>query len=379
MKVLFIYGTRPEAIKLVPVIKKMQSQPRVFTVVICVTAQHREMLDQVHGVFGIVPDYDLCIMEENQSLYDVTIKGLHGLKGVIEKERPDMVLVQGDTTTTFIGSLAAFYAKVPIGHVEAGLRTFNKYHPFPEEINRRLTTQIADLHFAPTPKAKENLLMENIDEDRIFVTGNTVIDALFAVVEKHKGASEREKWNTYFKEYGIFLNNHKKTILVTCHRRENFGKGLNHICEALKEIACSYENIFIVFPVHLNPNVQESARRILGGMSNVALIPPLDYEPFIYLMKSSYMVLTDSGGVQEEAPSLRKPVLVMREMTERPEAIDAGLVRLVGTDKHKIVEHTASLLDDGDEYEIMSRSHHPYGDGKAATRIVKTLEEYQIR
>jgi len=373
MKVMFIYGTRPEAIKLAPVIKKMQSQPELFKVVICVTAQHREMLDQVHDIFGITPDYDLNIMQKSQSLYDVTIKGLKGLEKVLQKERPDLILVQGDTSTTFVGSLAAFYAKIPIGHVEAGLRTFDKYRPFPEEVNRRLTTHIADLHFAPTPKARENLLKENVHKNRIFVTGNTVIDALLSTVEKQTNISEQRKWKRFFKNYGISFNGKRRTILVTGHRRENFGQGFKNISEALREIALSHEDISIIYPVHLNPNVQEPAREILGEIQNIYLIPPLDYEPFIYLMRHTYLILTDSGGVQEEAPSLGKPVLVLRETTERPEAVEAGTVKIVGIDKKRIIENTDSLLRDISAYEAMSRSHNPYGDGQASQRIINCI------
>jgi UDP-N-acetylglucosamine 2-epimerase (non-hydrolysing) len=377
MRVLFIFGTRPEAIKLAPVIKELEKHPETFTSVVCVTAQHREMLNQVLETFNITPDYDLDIMQDNQSLYDITVKGLQAIKAVMENEKPDLVIVQGDTTTTFVGALAAFYERIPVGHVEAGLRTNDKYKPFPEEINRRLTTHIADLHFAPTQKAKQNLLKEGINEENIFVTGNTVIDALLMVIEKQSTTEAQKRWDDYFvNNFDISFNNDKRHILVTGHRRENFGPGFEDICSALKEIAMSQKGIDIIYPVHLNPNVQKPVRRILGGMQNVFLIPPLDYEPFVYLMKNSYLILTDSGGVQEEAPSLGKPVLVMRETTERPEAVEAGTVRLVGTDKKRIVEEASKLLADSEAYNAMSMTHNPYGDGKASTRIVETLNGY---
>lgn len=375
MKILTIFGTRPEAIKLAPVIKELEKHPDEFSSTVCITAQHREMLDQVLDLFKIKPDYDLNIMQKNQTLYDVTSKGLQGIQTVIEKECPDMVLVQGDTTTTFVGSLAAFYAKVPVGHVEAGLRTYNKYHPFPEEINRRLTSQIADLHFAPTERSKKNLVREGIDDKKIFVTGNTVIDALLLVRKKQAVTAVKEIWDSFFNGYNVTFDNDKKLILVTGHRRENFGEGFENICNALKDIAVSYPDVDIVYPVHLNPNVQEPVNRILDGVKNICLIQPLDYEPFVYLISKSYLILTDSGGVQEEAPSLGKPVLVMRETTERPEGVDAGTVRLVGTNRGKIVEETTRLLEDEKAYFAMSSAHNPYGDGKASLQIVSILNQ----
>ncbi len=397
IKVLFAFGTRPEAIKLAPVIRELRSHSGKFTVIVCVTAQHRQMLDQVLNLFDIKPDYDLNIMKNNQSLFDVTTKGLLGIKKVLEKEKPDILLVQGDTTTTFVASLSAFYLKIPIGHVEAGLRTNDKYQPFPEEINRRLTTHIADLHFAPTEKAKQNLLSEGISENKIFVTGNTVIDALLYILEKQKSARYKDYLERCFlNNYGINFDG-QQIILVTGHRRENFGEGFENICYALKEIAEKNEDVIIIYPVHLNPNVQKPVYQILGSNSipksrdkshatgqansrnsknprNIYLIDPLDYEAFVYLMSKSYLILTDSGGIQEEAPSLGKPVLVMRSLTERPEAVDAGTVKIVGTDQSKIIQETKLLLDNHKEYEKMARAINPYGDGKAAKRIVDILE-----
>lgn len=370
-KIFIIFGTRPEAIKLAPVIKELDRYPKEFSPIVCVTAQHREMLDQVLRIFNIKPEYDLGIMQKDQTLHDITSRGLLGIAGVIERVKPDIVIVQGDTTTTFAGSLAAFYAKIPVAHVEAGLRTHDKYHPFPEEINRRLTTQIADFHFAPTENSKQNLLKEGIDEKKILVTGNTVIDALFMINKKQSSRSAQEKWNNYFqKNFNIKFSNKKKHILVTGHRRENFGQGFENICYALKEIAVSFEDVDVIYPVHLNPNVQRPVKEILRNIKNIYLIKPLDYEPFVYLMSRSYLILTDSGGVQEEAPSLGKPVLVMREKTERPEAVEAGTVKLVGTDKNKIVREVRKLLNNSEAYKKMSMAHNPYGDGKAASRIV---------
>lgn len=374
MKVLVVFGTRPEAIKMAPVVKELLKYPDKFKTIVCVTAQHRQMLDQVLHLFKIVPDHDLNLMQENQTLHDITSRGLLGITGVIEKVKPDMVIVQGDTTTTFVGSLAAFYAKIPVAHVEAGLRTHDKYHPFPEEINRRLTTQIADFHFAPTENSRQNLLREDIDEKKIFVTGNTVIDALFMINKKQSSLSAQKKWNNYFQEnFNISFNNSKKHILVTGHRRENFGQGFKNICHALKEIAVFFEDVDVIYPVHLNPNVQRPVRDILNNIKNIFLIEPLDYEPFVYLMSKSYIILTDSGGIQEEAPSLGKPVLVMREVTERPEGIQAGCVALVGVDRTKIVEGVSRLLSDDKLYKQMSHAKNPYGDGKSAERIVNVL------
>ena len=378
-KIMLIFGTRPEAIKLAPIIQRLKAEGSKFKPIVCVTAQHREMLDQVLNLFEIEPDYDLNIMIDNQDLFDVTVKALNGLKEILKKEKPDIALVQGDTTTSFVASLAAFYLKIPLGHVEAGLRTYNKYSPFPEEKNRHLTGVLADYHFAPTEWAKNNLLKENVPEDRIWVTGNTVIDALLWVVSRQKSAGGEQYWNRYFKErWGLTLTTNTNTcklILVTGHRRESFGESFRNICLALKEIAKDRHDIKIVYPVHLNPNVQKPVRDILSDIPNIYLIGPLDYEPFVYLMEKAYLILTDSGGIQEEAPSLGKPVLVMRNVTERPEGIEAEVVKLVGTDKERIVAETEILLDDKKAYEEMARASNPYGDGKAAERIVDILEE----
>jgi UDP-N-acetylglucosamine 2-epimerase (non-hydrolysing) len=373
-RILSIFGTRPEAIKMAPVIKALESHKEEFESLVCVTAQHREMLDQVLDLFRIEPDFDLNLMQEKQKLSKLTADLLISLDQLLSKVKPEWVLVQGDTTTTMAASLAAFYHEIKIGHVEGGLRTKNKHAPFPEEINRRMASVIADLHFAPTEKAKQNLLQEGIEERRIFVTGNTVIDALLMIVERQSQTEPQKKWNRYFgDQFGISFDNGKRQILVTGHRRESFGKGLENICNALREIASSYEDVEIIYPVHLNPNVQEPVRRILDNTERVHLIPPLDYEPFIYLMSKSYLILTDSGGIQEEAPSLGKPVLVMRETTERPEAVEAGTARLVGTDQNKIISETNLLLSNKGTYSGMSVAENPYGDGKAAARIIEAL------
>jgi UDP-N-acetylglucosamine 2-epimerase (non-hydrolysing) len=372
MKVLSIFGTRPEAIKMAPVIKEFEKYPENFKSIVCVTAQHRQMLDQVLNLFKIRPDYDLDIMESNQDLFDITSNVLKGLKSVLKHEMPDISLVQGDTTTTMAAALASFYYGTKIGHIEAGLRTHNKFAPFPEEINRKVTSVIADLHFAPTEKAKQNLLHEGIRNKSIFVTGNTVIDALLAVSEMiNTNIEVKERFDAEFS----FLDSHEKLILVTGHRRENFGEGFKNICLALSEIARTYPDVAILYPVHLNPNVQEPVRQILGAGNhkNIYLISPVDYLPFVYLMNRSYIIITDSGGVQEEAPSLGKPVLVMRDVTERPEAVEAGTVKLVGTDKDRIYNETVKLLSDKSEYDKMSFAHNPYGDGKAAQRIIKIM------
>lgn len=374
-KVLLVLGTRPEAIKLVPVIKKLKEYNSKFATIVCVTAQHRKMLDQVLAIFDISPDYDLNIMKKNQDLFDITIKSLKGLKKVIEKVQPDIVLVQGDTTTAFIAGLAAFYCKIPVGHVEAGLRTYNKYNPFPEEKNRHLLSVLTDYHFAPTEWSKSNLLKEGIPSENIWVTGNTVIDALLQVVSSQKSVVRRKAYQDYFKkQYNLELKTqNSKLVLVTGHRRESFGEGFENICHALKTIAEKRDDVVIVYPVHLNPNVQGPVKRILGGIDNIHLIEPLEYEQFVFLMNSSYLILTDSGGIQEEAPSLSKPVLVMRNTTERPEGIEAGVVKLVGTDKDAIVKNTIELLENQVLYEKMSKSVNPYGDGKASERIVNIL------
>ena len=368
-KILFVFGTRPEAIKMAPLIKEVQKS-REFEARICVTAQHREMLDQVMRIFELKPDHDLNIMTKNQSLFDITSRIISKLQEILAGEKPDMVVVQGDTTTTFAGALASYYTRTKVAHLEAGLRTGNKFAPFPEEINRRLTSLVADIHLAPTPWSRDNLLKENISAEDIFVTGNTVIDALFHVVSLLK--KSKPKFDSLFD--GIDFS--KKMVLITGHRRENFGEGFKNICESISELAKRFTDVEFVYPVHFNPNVREPVNRILRGIKNVHLIEPLDYEPFVYAMDKSYLILTDSGGVQEEAPSLGKPVLVMRDTTERPEAVEAGTVKLVGTDKRKIVDGVETLLSDQKEYLAMSRAHNPYGDGKASQRIVKIFEEY---
>lgn len=368
-RILFVFGTRPEAIKMAPLIKEIEKNKK-FDSKVCVTAQHRQMLDQVLKMFRIRPDHDLDIMTSNQSLFDITAKIILRLQAILDSEKPDLVVVQGDTTTTFVASLAAFYTRTKVAHLEAGLRTRNKFAPFPEEINRRITSAIADIHLAPTPWARDNLLRENVSAEAIFVTGNTVIDALFRVVEMLKRSDS--KFDSLFD--GIDFS--KKTVLITGHRRENFGEGFRNICESISDLAERFADAEFVYPVHFNPNVRRPVNEILHGIRNVHLIEPLDYEPFVYAMEKSYMILTDSGGVQEEAPSLGKPVLVMRETTERPEAVEAGTVKLVGTDKRKIVDGVSALLTDAKAYERMSRANNPYGDGKASQRIVKILEEY---
>lgn len=367
-KILLVFGTRPEAIKMAPLALELKKRPEL-EVQVCVTAQHREMLDQVLNLFELTPEYDLDLMQPGQDLYDITSRALLGLKDVLAKAKPDLVLVHGDTTTTFSASLAAFYQKIPVGHVEAGLRTGDIYSPWPEEINRKLTGALTQLHFAPTEKSQQNLLAENISQDNIFVTGNSVIDALLQVVEIIETNSElNQKLQSQFE----FIDPSKKLILVTGHRRESFGGGFERICQALKSLA-QRDDVQVIYPVHLNPNVKEPVDRILADVDNVHLIAPLDYLPFVYLMSRSYLILTDSGGVQEEAPSLGKPVLVMRDTTERPEAIQAGTVKLVGTDLDYIVEQAIKLLDDPQEYKSMSVAHNPYGDGKACARIADII------
>lgn len=371
-KILIIFGTRPEAIKMAPVIKELQRHTDRFKTVVCVSAQHREMLDQVLNLFDINADYDLDIMRPGQDLFDITSSVLEGLKTVLERERPDLILVHGDTTTTMAASLAAYYCRISVGHVEAGLRTNDKYAPFPEEINRKVTGALADYHFAPTERARENLLREGIQDSSIIVTGNTVIDALLSVVEKiHTDDALAKRLDEQF----LFLSPSKRLILVTGHRRENFGDGFEHICHALAEIALSRSDVEIIYPVHLNPNVREPVKRILGNgdCRDIHLVEPIDYLPFVYLMERSYLIITDSGGVQEEAPSLGKPVLVMRDITERPEATEAGTARLVGTDRDKIVKNTNELLDNEKVYRAMSQARNPYGDGQAAKRIVEAI------
>lgn len=376
-KILSIFGTRPEAIKMAPVIKELEKHPDSFVSRVCVTAQHREMLDQVLSLFKIRPDYDLNLMLPGQDLFDITANVLTGLKEVLNKEKPDMVLVQGDTTTTMAASLAAFYLNIPVGHIEAGLRTGNKRAPFPEEINRRISSIVADLHFAPTERSRQNLLNEGVNPDHIHVTGNTVIDALFLTLETIRREGMEETITRDLTERFPALEKvlaGQKFILVTGHRRENFGEGFENICRALKEIAARHPDIAIVYPVHLNPNVQEPVRRILADSANIHLIAPLDYAPFVFLMNRSYLILTDSGGVQEEAPSLGKPVLVMRETTERPEAVEAGTVKLVGTVPSTIITEAHRLLTNNAAYHSMSMAHNPYGDGHSSQRIKHLLK-----
>ena len=368
IKILTIFGTRPEAIKMGPVISALNSR-QGFETRLCVTAQHRQMLDQVLDLFGLRPDFDLNLMKPGQDLTDITSNVLLGLRGVFREWLPDLVLVHGDTTTTLAASLAAYYAKVRIGHVEAGLRTFNKHSPWPEEINRTLTAHLAGIHFAPTEKARANLLREGVSAESIHVTGNTVIDALLDVAHRVRtDTTLRREFDSRFS----FLDPAKRLILVTGHRRENFGEGFEGICHGLAAIA-DRGDVQILYPVHLNPNVQEPVKRILASQPDIFLIEPLDYLPFVYLMDRSALLITDSGGVQEEGPSLGKPVLVMRNTTERPEAVEAGTVKLVGTDRRAIFAEASRLLDDPAAYEAMSRAHNPYGDGQAAARICESL------
>jgi UDP-N-acetylglucosamine 2-epimerase (non-hydrolysing) len=368
-RILVVFGTRPEAIKMAPLVNALKADHR-FDSKVCVTAQHREMLDHVLELFKIKPDFDLNIMKANQTLYDVTANILISLKPVLENFKPDVVLVHGDTATTFAASLAAYYQKVKVGHVEAGLRSGNIYSPWPEEANRKLTSAIANYHFAPTSGSKDNLLNEGVPESEIIVTGNTVIDALFWVQEKLK---QSVKLSNQLASKFNYLDPNKKLILVTGHRRESFGGGFERICEALRQIATNNQDVQVLYPVHLNPNVQEPVNRLLRDFKNIYLIEPQQYLPFCYLMDRASIILTDSGGVQEEAPSLGKPVLVMREITERPEAVDAGTVRLVGTNTELIVSQVDLLLTDSIEYKKMSKAHNPFGDGHACGRILEFL------
>jgi UDP-N-acetylglucosamine 2-epimerase (non-hydrolysing) len=388
-KILVIFGTRPEAIKMAPVVLRLKEASEAFRVKVAVTAQHRQMLDQVLELFQIRPDFDLDIMTANQDLFDITTRALSGLKEVLKRERPDLVLVHGDTTTTFAGALAAFYLHIPVGHVEAGLRTRDKYRPFPEEMNRHLAGVLTDYHFAPTPFARDNLLAEGAPPERIWVTGNTVIDALEIIAARV--SQEKDWWAAYLaREYGLTLDS-RRLILVTGHRRENFGAGFAEICRALRDVAEGCPGVHLVYPVHLNPNVQGPVYDLLAGApangevgqggagletaggSRVSLLPPLEYAPFVYLLTQSHLVLTDSGGIQEEAPALGKPVLVMREVTERPEGVWAGTVKLVGADRDKIFGGVKELLDHPAAYAAMAQAQNPYGDGRAAARIVQIL------
>lgn len=386
-RVLLVFGTRPEAIKVAPLVKAFQQQADVFETVVCVTGQHREMLDQVLRLFEIVPDYDLNIMKDGQDLYDITARVLVGMRDVIKAVQPDVVFVHGDTTTSMAAALAAFYQQIPVGHIEAGLRTHNIYSPWPEEMNRQITSRIATYNFAPTPLSKENLLREGVKEETITVTGNTVIDALYLVVNKIKqDDSLSGQLQEQLKKAGYNtarLHNGKKLVLITGHRRENFGDGFVHMCNAIKTLTEKYPKVDFVYPMHLNPNVRKPIREIFGdeaisgtngGERNIFFIEPLEYLPFVYLMEQSTLVLTDSGGIQEEAPGLGKPVLVMRDTTERPEAVDAGTVKLVGTNYDLIVKEVSMLLDDKAYYSSMAQANNPYGDGQACERIIDFIK-----
>lgn len=381
-KVMLVFGTRPEAIKMAPLVKEFQKYPNDFKTIVCVTGQHREMLDQVLSLFEITPDYDLNIMKQGQDLYDVTARVLVGMRDVLKEAQPDVVLVHGDTTTSTAAALAAFYQQIPVGHVEAGLRTHNIYSPWPEEMNRLITGRIATYHFSPTPLSKENLLKESVAESAITVTGNTVIDALYMVVDKiKKDSALSDELATLLKNAGYDtarLANGKKLVLITGHRRENFGDGFINMCTAIKDLTQKYPDVDFVYPMHLNPNVRKPIHEVFGedltNLGNMFFIEPLEYLSFVYLMEKSTIVLTDSGGIQEEAPGLGKPVLVMRDTTERPEALAAGTVKLVGTSYDKIVTEVSCLLDDSAYYDTMSKAVNPYGDGLACGRIVETLK-----
>ena len=380
-KVLLVFGTRPEAIKMAPLVMELQKQKERIETVVCVTGQHREMLDQVLEIFDIKPDYDLNIMKRGQDLYDVTARVLTGMREVLKEIKPDIVLVHGDTTTSTAAALAAFYQQIPVGHVEAGLRTHNIYSPWPEEMNRLLTGRLATYHFSPTPLSRNNLIKESINDRNIIVTGNTVIDALYWVVDKIKNNKELDnELESVLSKAGYDVNrldNGKKLVLITGHRRENFGDGFINMCTAIKDLTIKHPNVDFVYPMHLNPNVRKQIHEVFGedlsGLKNMFFIEPLEYLSFVYLMEKSSIVLTDSGGIQEEAPGLGKPVLVMRDTTERPEALNAGTVKLVGTDYNKIVNEVSSLIDDKAAYEKMSKAVNPYGDGLACGRIVNAL------
>ena len=380
-KVMLVFGTRPEAIKMAPLVKEFQKQKERIETVVCVTGQHREMLDQVLEIFDIKPDYDLNIMKQGQDLYDVTARVLTGMREVLKEVKPDVVLVHGDTTTSTAAALATFYQQIPVGHVEAGLRTHNIYSPWPEEMNRLLTGRLATYHFSPTPLSRNNLIKESVDDRNIIVTGNTVIDALYWVVDKIKNNKELDnELEDILSKAGYDinrLNNGKKLVLITGHRRENFGDGFINMCTAIKDLMVKYPDVDFVYPMHLNPNVRKPIHEVFGenlsGLKNMFFIEPLEYLSFVYLMEKSSIVLTDSGGIQEEAPGLGKPVLVMRNTTERPEALNAGTVKLVGTDYNKIVNEVSSLIDDKAAYEKMSKAVNPYGDGLACGRIVNAL------
>lgn len=382
-KIMLVFGTRPEAIKICPLVKEFRKYPDLFETLVCVSGQHREMLDQVLHLFGIRPDYDLDIMKQGQDLYDVTARVLTGMREVLKEAQPDLVLVHGDTTTSMAAALAAFYQQIPVGHVEAGLRTYNIYSPWPEEMNRQITARIASLHFAPTPLSKQNLLWEGISAEKIAVTGNTVIDALYYVVDQIKSKEGmRRQLTAELQEAGydtarLTEQNGRKLVLITGHRRENFGEGFIAICKAIKTLAGKYPDVDFVYPMHLNPNVRKPIHEVFGDshLPNLFFIEPLEYLPFVYMMELSTVVLTDSGGIQEEAPGLGKPVLVMRDTTERPEALDAGTVKLVGTDFVRIVEETSRLIEDEIYYAQMSQAVNPYGDGQACHRIVTQIRD----
>jgi UDP-N-acetylglucosamine 2-epimerase (non-hydrolysing) len=374
-RILIVFGTRPEAIKMAPLVKAFEQHQAFFETKVCVTAQHREMLDQVLELFEIKPDFDLNIMKAGQDLYDVTSNVLLGMKSVLEEFKPDVVLVHGDTATTFAASLAAFYKQIAVGHVEAGLRTGNLYSPWPEEANRKLTGSLTSYHFSPTETSKQNLVQENIDPKIIHVTGNTVIDALHLVLEKINTDVTLQQNLTKLIQKAGFNDLDSQFVLVTGHRRENFGQGFLNICNALKQLALNNPGTNFVYPVHLNPNVREPVNKILSDTPNVLLIEPLQYEAFVYLMSKCYLILTDSGGIQEEAPSLGKPVLVMRDTTERPEAVEAGTVKLVGSDEINIFNHVQNLISNDVDYQKMCEAHNPYGDGRACKRIIKVLME----
>ena len=380
-KVMLVFGTRPEAIKMAPLVKEFQKHPESFETIVCVTGQHRQMLDQVLHIFDIIPDYDLNVMKQGQDLYDVTSRVLTGMRDVLKEAQPDVVLVHGDTTTSTAAALAAFYQQIPVGHVEAGLRTHNIYSPWPEEMNRQITGRIATYNFAPTPLSRNNLLREAIAEDSITVTGNTVIDALYWVVDKiNNDSALNAELDGVLKNAGYDVSRlarGKKLVLITGHRRENFGDGFINMCNAIKDLTLKYPDVDFVYPMHLNPNVRRPIHEVFGedltNLGNMFFIEPLEYLSFVYLMEKSAIVLTDSGGIQEEAPGLGKPVLVMRDTTERPEALDAGTVKLVGTDYDNIFNEVSALLDDKDAYEKMSKAVNPYGDGMACKRIVSFL------
>lgn len=380
-KIMLVFGTRPEAIKMAPLVKELQKHADKCKTIVCVTGQHREMLDQVLKIFEIVPDYDLNIMKQGQDLYDVTARVLVGMRDVLKEAEPDVVLVHGDTTTSMAAAMAAFYQQIPVGHVEAGLRTHNIYSPWPEEMNRQITGRIAVFDFAPTALSRQNLISENVEDSKITVTGNTVIDALYWVVDKIKNdASLDAELEKQLAQAGYDvrrLGNGRRLVLITGHRRENFGDGFINICKAIKDLAAKYQDVDFVYPMHLNPNVRRPIHEVFGenlsDLGNMFFIEPLEYLSFVYLMEKSDIVLTDSGGIQEEAPGLGKPVLVMRDTTERPEALAAGTVKLVGTDYGKIVSEVSMLLDDAEAYDRMSRAVNPYGDGKACQRIAQVL------